>query len=190
LSLSPIKFVDSGLLIISRFPLEKVGEVTYTTLMDEDKLATKGALFVLVDVPSTKGTEKVAVCTTHLQAGYGKGKRMDIRNQEVATIAQCFNHLVCKSGMQLSSYPSIVTGDFNTCCFKEEQDYMSMLAKLNTNFQARELKDIVSIFQPQSNTEGDRRVDYIFSNLWCESCQVVDFKLSDHKAVEAVLCVS
>lgn len=53
--LNPFKFVDSGLLIVSRFPIEKVGQVKYSSLMDLDRLADKAALFVTVDIPTTSG---------------------------------------------------------------------------------------------------------------------------------------
>jgi len=190
LSFWPTKFVDSGLLIVSRFPLRKIGEVVYQNLMDEDKLATKGALFAVMEITTPSGgTEKIAICTTHLQSGYGQGPRMTIRQREIAHIASSFKAFTTKDGVPLSDYHCIIAGDFNICCYRDEKEYCVMMTELNSNFAPRDLKDVAAMFQPGCCTEGDRRVDYILTNLWCESCHVIDFHLSDHKATEAILCV-
>ena len=73
------KFVDGGLLILSRLPFD--GEPTfrsYTQGVGADALAQKGALHVCVRVPSTTKADKpytrLHVFSTHLQATY---KRVD-----------------------------------------------------------------------------------------------------------------
>jgi len=61
------KFLDGGLLILSRFPIEKRDTLKFTAACHSDTLAAKGALHACIRLP---GGQLVDVFTAHLQASY------------------------------------------------------------------------------------------------------------------------
>lgn len=96
------RFTSSGILIVSKYPLSKVGEVVYDKGLGADAWAAKGCTLVEVN----KRGRTFAVAGTHLQAG-GNSEAQAVRNQQYVAI----NNLL---GSPAAKLPLLIAGDMNT----------------------------------------------------------------------------
>ena len=83
------KIVDSGLLILSRFPLQKLSEITFKSSSGWDALSHKGAVLVRVVIDSTS----IHIINTHLNAG-GNWRVRKSQVNELETLVQYY-HSCC-----------------------------------------------------------------------------------------------
>jgi endonuclease/exonuclease/phosphatase family metal-dependent hydrolase len=90
---------SSGLLILSRYPIDETARITYSRCGGFDCFANKGALYARIQVP---GAGPVSVFNTHLNAnGY-----------EAARVSQAA-HLLRFVQAYARGLPTVVGGDFN-----------------------------------------------------------------------------
>jgi hypothetical protein len=103
-------FIDSGLLILSRFPILECDHVTYSIGIDVDKLSAKGAIYVKVNVYG----RVVHVFTTHLQASYGTTDYSQFAMYRLARRSQLREmKKFIDSKVKNNSELAIIAGDFN-----------------------------------------------------------------------------
>ena len=93
--------VSSGVLILSRFPIEKTNFIAFRKATGSDALAKKGVMKANIRI----GNELVQVYGTHLQAGGGE-KRHKIRQRQLNVIRRFMAH-------EEDSTIQILAGDFN-----------------------------------------------------------------------------
>ncbi|KAF4665679.1 sphingomyelin phosphodiesterase 3, neutral membrane (neutral sphingomyelinase II) [Perkinsus chesapeaki] len=103
---APTKFLDSGLIIMSRWPIlmEKFNRFTVAT--GEDAMASKGALGVVLD----RGSDVVIVATTHLDAGHDS----DVKLAQLKVVLDVVAYLekeCANKGLRVAA--AVMTGDWN-----------------------------------------------------------------------------
>ena len=185
--------VNSGLWIVSRYPIKEVHSIIFKAHHGVDALSRKGALMVTVKV----NTQSVQIVGTHLQNG---GKEWRRENQ----CTELFQKLLKK--FQEPGVPQIVCGDFNIDRHSLEPHYLGMLQTLNANDRGATDDNIYScdgLLNDLRKESGNRRdlIDYILirENLaWVDSgdrkVRIFQHRwhslhqdLSDHYSLEAVV---
>lgn len=122
------KFVDSGLLILSKYPIIRTDSVKYSASRHVDRFADKSAIYVKIKA----GDKYLHVFATHLQASYKNGNDdYVVREQQLLQLKKLIEECVC------DNYPIIICGDMNINGRKkvvgaEFNEYDSMLNILNT----------------------------------------------------------
>ena len=124
-----LKFVDAGLLILSKFPIERSMFVSFKNGSASDRLAMKGVLYALLDLNREDG-KKVHLFTTHTQASYTykpSQTSVKIRIAQVKELEAFIRETTAKSS---SSWPVVLTGDFNMDALQECEEYEQTMASL------------------------------------------------------------
>lgn len=104
--------VDSGMLIMSKYPIEEIDTVEYTAGCSFDKLSAKGALYAKI---KTGERSHIHVFTTHLQATYSEisAKDFNVRMNQLRDLHEFMTRKVKDNA------PIAVIGDFNINARKE-----------------------------------------------------------------------
>lgn len=124
--LNPIK-VDSGLLIVSRYPIDKMFNIVFNERKGDEKHAHKGALFVQT---YDKNGLPICVVTTHLQTWYP-----DVRFRQMELIGETLNLFISAE----KSMPIILMGDLNEEIYYDKEEKMvidftaSLVRAINLN---------------------------------------------------------
>eukprot|EP00743_Colponemidia_sp_Colp-15_P009438 GILK01010318.1.p1 GENE.GILK01010318.1~~GILK01010318.1.p1 ORF type:complete len:389 (-),score=38.70 GILK01010318.1:139-1212(-) len=175
-----LSFVDSGLLVLSRYPLNTVGSLRYDHRSGIDLLAAKGVLACEVQV----GSKSVVVLNTHMQAG-GDIPTRAIRKQQVGQLADFVKHI--KSSTMDPHVDRvanlILAGDLNTCSLSEVEDYEYLLQSI------AHLSDALAHPHPATTDDDTQRLDYLLCAdvASVKEILVMDYGVSDHKSVSAIL---
>lgn len=98
------KPVNSGLLILSKYPIKETSFYMYSGMAHADRFSSKGVLATTIEIQEGYYAQ---VATTHLQAQSG-AKYERIRETEYKYIKK-----EVIEGFKVSSMPMILTGDFN-----------------------------------------------------------------------------
>lgn len=98
------KPVNSGLLILSKYPIKETSFYMYSGTAHADRFSSKGVLATTIEIQEGYYAQ---VATTHLQAQSG-AKYERIRETEYKYIKK-----EVMEGFKVSSMPMILTGDFN-----------------------------------------------------------------------------
>lgn len=93
--------VSSGVLILSKYPIEESSSVAYQKAKGSDALAKKGAVKVKIKL----GERQIEIFGTHLQAG-GGSEREEIRISQIEELSKFMQQ-------REDSAIQIVAGDFN-----------------------------------------------------------------------------
>lgn len=112
---------NSGLLVLSRLPIEKVDHVFFDRCAGADCMADKGAVLVQV----TKGDRTYQVIGTHAQAEEGR-KYAEIRAHQYGQIRESLLEAHAQEGVT-----QLVVGDLNTDQ-SQHLEYSMMLHMLGT----------------------------------------------------------
>lgn len=115
-----LKVMDSGVMVMSRYPIEVLGQSYYKKCGKADCFASKGVLLVEVTLPSGK---KVQVASTHLQSGQQE-KYARIRETQLAQIKELLSQHA-RPGV-----PQLLAGDLNMDS-KKSDEFSRALAFLN-----------------------------------------------------------
>ncbi|KAI8588531.1 Endonuclease/exonuclease/phosphatase [Geranomyces variabilis] len=117
------KFVDSGLLVMSRYPIVKTDTIEYVVGEGPDAWAAKGILYAQIAVADakTRETSRVHLFLSHLQATYIKNEDGDDLYSEAATVRlQQFNlfrsfiaRTLDSNGYNSTLDAVLMAGDFN-----------------------------------------------------------------------------
>ena len=101
---------SSGLLLLSRFPVRKLGHVYFKQSKAADRTASKAALLVELDLGQDK---RLQILNTHLQSEQGPAYR-NIRQSQMQALAQLAQTHANKTS------PQILLGDFNIAEAEQE----------------------------------------------------------------------
>ena len=109
---------NSGVMILSKYPLTELGSVDFTDCEKEDCWAHKGALLVEIELPG----QIIQVLGTHLEAGGGPVIKTN-QYKEIKGLTDLH---------QKSGIPQLLCGDFNTHVSDKEL-YQTMLSTLDAS---------------------------------------------------------
>lgn len=96
-------FLDSGLMVISKYPIKVIGKDHFNKCTNTDCFAAKGVLLVEVTLPDQK---KVQIATTHLQA-WETQEAIDIRRLQLEQVK-----ILLDKNLN-PSVPQLLVGDLN-----------------------------------------------------------------------------
>ncbi|CAK0828822.1 unnamed protein product [Prorocentrum cordatum] len=112
------KWTDSGLVVFSRFPIIKQKFIKFTSSSGLDSGATKGALWVQLEISSSGKCIDVINC--HLQASHTGDKSDTFQKIRRSQLSQ-LRELVQEAGHERVR-PLLLTGDFNVDAIPEPSD--------------------------------------------------------------------
>lgn len=150
------RWTSSGILIVSKYPMELVGSVVYPKGVKADAWAAKGCTLVRL----VKNGHPIYVAGTHLQAG----RKADA--QEQRSLQYRAMDALIQAHTSEDAYPVIITGDLNTRA-NDSTAYHEMLTTLQANDPP--LDDPRPYTIDQNNTwnkggpERNQQLDYV---LW------------------------
>jgi endonuclease/exonuclease/phosphatase family metal-dependent hydrolase len=197
------KFVNSGLVIYSKYPIVDQRFYRYRGLKHADGLSSKGILAVTLEID--KDNDKyVQLINTHLQAQQGK-KYERIRKRNYQLIKDKIIN-----GYHNKDYPLILTGDYNidqhdTDEFKPFEESLALYPlEFNSELQYTVDSTINTLHGPHSDGSDNLQVlDYVFllpgnTNAWQVENQILDPQgrygrkgkigsLSDHQPVLSII---
>ena len=141
---------NSGLCVISKYPIENVVFNTFTASSHVDTLSHKG--FLCCDVVSP--THTLTVCNTHLQSDYPLAHYDSVRKQQIA-------QLVAYMVKRHTHNPCIVCGDWNIDMNSKEfsQQLCPLLSDAFTDIRIYNDKKYKS---KHGYTHSDGHIDYFF----------------------------
>lgn len=124
-----LKPVDSGLCIVSRYPIIFTDYIIYSQGTAADRFACKGALYVLLKLrDSPNGTDdnrdKLQIITSHMQASYDSASdsaqksQGSVRASQVTELKQFMNQYRTK----YPETPMVLLGDLNVNSRKSVED--------------------------------------------------------------------
>lgn len=164
------KLMDSGLVILSRFPIVEEDSLTYSASCNYDRYAAKGALFAKLKLPNG---ELLNVVNTHLQASYdivenySYFKTVDVRNKQL---------LQLREFVKRKTFPTeakIVGGDFNINSIESEDvpptlEFTNMIDDVFAGFSSalgRGEEPTISVYQdPATKNEVSCYVPRVCKN--------------------------
>jgi hypothetical protein len=146
-----VQTTDSGLLILSKYPVLKSGSYTFTHRgAHMDAGASKGVIFALIKV----GHANVLVFNTHLQATHSShrtatGYRANYESIRYKQILELKNFINKQRHFNGRDVPWLLTGDFNIDAISrpavaDEYGYVYD----NTSIESEEYKKLVSLLDP------------------------------------------
>ena len=154
--------LSNGLMILSKYQLEKIENIVFKKLSQSDMFAAKGAVLVKVLLD----TQSLYVVNTHLQADYESKKYQEIRRDQLARIQ---SELIQKH-LKNSESKLLVAGDLNIEEDLESAEYKSLTREFRW-------KDWVYDFFKKPSTSFDQknfwnrdykqscRLDYFLANF-------------------------
>jgi len=142
--------ISSGVMILSKYPLELKKHVIFNTSEKSDKAAQKACTLVEIEI----GNKKILVGGTHFDSKSEESRYMQYEMTKNEIISDFVN----------DSIPFYLVGDFNTA--KSHQDYTKMINAFNLN--CFELNDERPYTFDEFNTWNESGyhswIDFIFYN--------------------------
>lgn len=193
-----IKYTNSGVLILSKHPLEKIKTKFYSKCKTSDCMASKAGVLVEVNVEG----DKIQIVGTHLQA-WDEEEKQIVREYQCKEISE--NLLLPHQKKGIAQF---IVGDMNIDK-KNNNRHKKMLDILdaedgeiqaelnatcgtnknffykNSNKEEGKILDYILFRKNESNTDVKKRFVRIFKADWKKNGENLD--LSDHYAVEAVI---
>ncbi|MEK7691964.1 MAG: endonuclease/exonuclease/phosphatase family protein, partial [Bdellovibrionota bacterium] len=164
--------IDSGLTIISKWPILSTKTVTYSRCSGTDCWASKGALLVRIKIPEIG---EVDIATTHLNAGTS-AKKDSVRKSQVDELVSLLRTEI--GDENLGKRPLIIGGDFNFLPDSANRALLMMgiegLRDTYADYVADNLDRLSSVakngytYDPARNDNASKmnsskRIDFIFS---------------------------
>lgn len=110
--------LSNGLMILSKYRLEKIENIVFRKLSHSDMFTAKGAIMVKVRLDS----QNLYIVNTHLQADYDTKKYQDIRKEQLASIqSELIEKYVLRENEKV-----LVVGDLNIEEDLESAEYKSL----------------------------------------------------------------
>ncbi|GIX65665.1 sphingomyelin phosphodiesterase, putative [Babesia caballi] len=152
------KFVASGVVIFSKYPITAKEKLVFSSGVFSDALSGKGAVAARIQVRG----RYCDVVGTHLQAHEGPGPAA-VRKAQAREIAEWFESLFeneapnAPGAPKRLQIPRVLAGDFNVCNRNEKDDFDGIIAafegKFETTFGGKES-------QPTYTTKGNDFCSY------------------------------
>lgn len=191
------KALDSGLLLLSKYPVADFAFHSFGNSSGFDTLSDKGVMMAHLEIPSGNDTKAdLIVANTHLNAGGGVQYAQTV---EARTALNQFLETL-KDKIDVSTVPVMAAGDFNTAEREDDQltitaDYVQMLDALGP--ETKDLYREIQGDEPLGLTTSSRRIDFVFGisgDYTVLEADVDDFvqadpnmRLSDHLGAYAVI---
>jgi endonuclease/exonuclease/phosphatase family metal-dependent hydrolase len=121
------KSMDSGVLILSKYPILKTDAVVYSKGCGADSFAAKSGVYAQIAISKTR---RVNVFATHLQASYHVATSADvgIRASQYTELRE----LIAKCTSQSpGTDPIFLLGDMNIDSIGEKKEYLDMIDNLS-----------------------------------------------------------
>ncbi len=182
-----LKLVDGGLLLLSRFPLQRCEELIYSASTYTDSLAQKGVLYARVSLPQGLNLD---LFVTHLQANYEGGDHWEIQQAQLRQL-----RAFIQDRHQPVDAVGLLLGDMNVdaLCRPRYRQMMNLLG-----FPRDLMKECHEITAPDCS----QSLDYMFAlseaqllqvtsididSMATVNCGVPYLQLSDHYGISARL---
>ncbi|KAI7889118.1 Endonuclease/exonuclease/phosphatase [Mucor mucedo] len=110
---------DGGLLILSKYPIQKSDRIEFPRGVHSDWLSFKGALHALVEIDST---HSVHVYTTHTQASYDNNGAINFDDTKVRLSQFAAVHQFIADTAKEDSHPILLMGDLNVDAAAHDTD--------------------------------------------------------------------
>jgi endonuclease/exonuclease/phosphatase family metal-dependent hydrolase len=147
------KPIDSGLLILSRYPILDTDSIVFSEGMNIDGWSTKGVLSALIEYNNSK----ILVITTHTQAEYDSTnpKYFEIQQHQLQELSE----FVKKKHLDNPEVPILLTGDFNVNSRvtpdsdgkEHSKNYQKTMEILNFEANDRQAEWIDLLYQKQGH---------------------------------------
>lgn len=156
------KAVDSGLLILSKYPIADFAFHSYGNSSGIDALADKGVMMAHLEIPAGDKKADLIIANTHLNSGGG------VQYAQTVEATNALNRFLdsLKDTLDISRVPVIAAGDFNTEEREDDQitqseDYLRMLEALGPD--TKDLFRQVQGSEPVGVTVNNlSRIDFVF----------------------------
>lgn len=159
--LTPGKVLDSGLLILSKYPIADFAFHSFGNSSGFDSLADKGVMMAHLEIPAGDKKADLIIANTHLNAGGG------VQYVQTVELTNALNQFLdsLKDTLDISRVPVIAAGDFNTEERDDDQraqseDYLRMLEVLGPD--TKDLYRQVQGSEPLGLTTSQNRIDFVF----------------------------
>jgi sphingomyelin phosphodiesterase len=165
--------IDSGLLIISKYPIVATDSVRYDDGTSYDALCAKGSVYAKVQIGAGSF---VHVFATHLQASYGA---VTARDFEVRVRQSTMLHDFIVRSTRGEDWPIFLLGDMNIDSIGEQVEYQTLLRTLAipgysmtdtlknkghpitiADFRGDEI--VENLLTQDSDREHPKSIDYVF----------------------------
>jgi len=195
--------LDSGLMILSKYPIESYDFHQFGNSTGLDVFAGKGAMTAHLKVPDDDGsTFDLIVSNTHFNAGGPLELRLNQAREMRSAINRFLNELKESEGLNIEKVPVFGAGDFNTGEWNNnltavQEDYQQLLDALGPTTE-----DIFRSLYPRDVdvglTTNRSRIDYVFGlsgeyevvgagvDKFVETANP-QFRLSDHLGAHATI---
>jgi len=161
-------FIDAGLLILSRFPIETFEFCPFNTGLGADYYVQKGVLYVKIRI----GNSTLHLYTTHTQATYDEAPKYFIKRSEQLMTFQKF----VKKTLQQNNHDEddlvLLTGDFNV----DGRSYRKFDSKEITSVPT--LQELTSLQTTDKFTEYEALISCLSEN---RPEQIEDLLYKKHK---------
>jgi len=159
--------LDSGLMILSKYPIESFDYHQYGNSSGIDSFSGKGTMTAHIKVPDDDGSVRdLIVSNTHLNAGGPLEVRLHQASEMRSAIDRYLNQLKENEGLDIDKVPVFGAGDFNTDEWNNDltevtEGYQKLLDTLGPS-----TKDIFrSLYSRDVDvglTTGSSRIDFVF----------------------------
>lgn len=161
------RLTSSGILIVSKWPIQKIGAVVYPKGAHEDVWAAKGCTLVKLE----QGKNSLYIAGTHLQAGRSEAAKAARSTQYKAIQTLLEQHTN-------DSLPIVLAGDLNTQK-RDEQAYPEMLNTLKMEDKPLNESRPYTIDNQNTWNKGskNKQLDYILLRPQKSTIKVVQQKI-------------
>jgi endonuclease/exonuclease/phosphatase family metal-dependent hydrolase len=155
------RVLDSGLLIMSKYPIADFAFHAFGNSSGFDTLSDKGVMMAHLEIPVGDKKADLIIANTHLNAGGG------VQYAQTVEATDALNRFLdsLKDTLDISRVPVIAAGDFNTDERDDNQtaqseDYLRILEALGPD--TKDLYRQVQGSEPLGNTFSQSRIDFVF----------------------------
>jgi len=153
--------LDSGLMILSKYPIESFDFHQYGNSTGLDSFSGKGAMTAHIKVPDDDGSiSDLIVSNTHLNAAAPLELRLNQVREMRTSIDRYLHRLKENEGLNIDEVPVFGVGDFNTGEGRVEQ-YQQLLDVLGPN-TTDIFRSLFSRDEDVGLTTSWSRIDYVF----------------------------
>jgi exonuclease III len=151
IKLNSFKFMDSGLLIISKYPILYTNTVKFNDGLYKDVLAEKSFQYCIIDTLNKNIDERyIHVINTHLQSDYSikDNNAMIVKLKQLKQLRDFIDFY------NLRKEALIVTGDFNINCYSTNNN------KNECNIYSKDYYQLLSILNLSINNDSFHKFNY------------------------------
>lgn len=176
-STSKPTLVDSGLMLLSKYPIVDSQLLRYSDAVSSDALSAKGAIFARIHIPFSG--QMLNLFTTHTQASYESEEMDDItvitRGGQIRQLQEFMTTLLSKNNQRYADSTSILMGDLNINSNGKTQEYQSVMEILGNEWHDNYYERYG--YHPVTYGTGDYVISY---RPMAESNQSLDYSMINY----------